>query len=854
MQPRKQKIQLTFVVAMLAILVGAIIFASDSSQAAPMLQESDDAAQDNPIFIPFVAGGGAAAAAAPLTPEQYAAESEDAPSLADEDVQTSTWCSSYIKFRNNSSHKIKIYWVKNSYSEVLYKTLDSGKYYWQHTYYGHDWKVRDTSGNLLKSFSAKSCSYMYVTIDDDHFPHPTPTPTPKATTPPGGACYTKIIATHSNKCMDVWNYSTSSGAKIQQWSCSSSNDNQRFSFDLVPGTSDTYVIKAKHSGKVLDVKYGSTQAGKNLVQERADGSNSQKWKVISVGGDIYELKNVKSGLVADVEGASGSNGAYVIQWGDNNAANQRWKIEGCINPEPTPTSTAVPPTPTNTPAPQLGSIGDRVWNDFDRDGIQDGGEPGVPNVTVQLKDCSGNVLQSQPTDGNGIYTFGNLSAACYTIGVVVPNGFQLSPKAQGTNGDLDSDINIGNAMSDNINLGAGQNITNIDAGINQPVAPTPTNTPAPQLGSLGDRVWLDTNDNGIQDGGEAGVSGVSVVLRDCNNNTLDSTTTNIDGNYNFGALSAGCYVVRFTNINSDLYSFSQGDQGGDDALDSDVISLDTVTPGIVNGQTANINLGAGENNNTVDAGLVPQPVDNAAIGDKVFRDDNGNGQQDGGEPGVAGVSVQLKDCNDNQLDSTTTDINGIYGFSGLAAGCYTIGVALPDGYTFSPQNVGNDNTDSDINPANAMSDPVNLAAGEINNTVDAGLVPDATGGDTCIGDYVWNDMDYDGIQDSNEMGVMNANVYLGVDNNGDNLIDRYVDDTSTDANGNYLFCGLDPTNTYIVEFSPPMGCLTYTLPNVGNDDTVDSDPDISKGLVLNVVVVEGTTDDTIDAGLICNGD
>ncbi len=726
MQFSKQKTQLRFVLLVVAILIGGLMIVARTSQAAPVTQESgDDGALNNTLFLPLVAGSAdSAAAGTPLTPDQYDAESEAAPVLSDEQLQASTWCSTYIKFSNSSSYSIKIYYVNSWGSESLYKTLSSGSSYWQHSYYGNSWKVRDNSGNLLKSLTANSCSTIYVTINNSDFPQPTATPTSSG----GGACYTEIIATHSNKCMDVAGASSSNNVQIQQYSCSG-GDNQKFFFSPVSGKANTYVIRAKHSGKAVDVISGSRSAGKDLVQYSANGSTSQQWQIVSVGGNIFELKNINSGLIADVEGSSSSNGAHVIQWNDLNGANQRWKIESCLGQQPTPTNTAVPPTPTNTPvptntpAPQLGSIGDRVWNDFNRNGIQDGGEPGVANVTVQLKNCSGGVLQSTTTNGSGIYTFGNLAAGCYTIGIVVPGGFQLSPKAQGTDGALDSDINIGNAMSDNINLGAGQNITTIDAGINQPVAPTPTNTPAPQLGS---------------------------------------------------------------------------------------------------------------------------------IGDKVFRDENNNGQQDGGEPGVANVTVQLKDCSGNVLQSTTTDGNGIYGFSGLAAGCYTIGIVLPDGFTFSPANVGNDNTDSDINPGSATSDPINLGAGQNITNVDAGLVPQGGGGDTCIGDRTWRDNNLNGLQDPGEPGIDGVEIYLGVDANGDGRLDRYLGSTVSANGGQYEFCGLDPATIYALEFSAPPNFCGFTLPNVGNNDAIDSDPDISKGVALGIVVVGGQRNDTIDAGYACH--
>ncbi|MCE7988753.1 MAG: hypothetical protein DYG89_46960 [Caldilinea sp. CFX5] len=112
--------------------------------------------------------------------------------------------------------------------------------------------------------------------------------------------------------------------------------------------------------------------------------------------------------------------------------------------------------------------------------------------------------------------------------------------------------------------------------------PTPTNTPISQLGSLGDRVWRDDNGNGIQDNGEPGIPGASVVLLDCSGNTLTSSSTNASGNYLFGNLNAGCYVVQFDPVSG--LSYSPANQGADDTKDSDANPA--------GGRTGPINLGS----------------------------------------------------------------------------------------------------------------------------------------------------------------------------------------------------------------------------------------------------------------------
>ncbi len=52
-------------------------------------------------------------------------------------------------------------------------------------------------------------------------------------------------------------------------------------------------------------------------------------------------------------------------------------------------------------------IGNRVWSDSNKDGIQDANEAGIANVLVQLTDSSGNVLATALTDSSGNYFFSN---------------------------------------------------------------------------------------------------------------------------------------------------------------------------------------------------------------------------------------------------------------------------------------------------------------------------------------------------------------------------------------------------------------------------------------------------------------
>ena len=88
----------------------------------------------------------------------------------------------------------------------------------------------------------------------------------------------------------------------------------------------------------------------------------------------------------------------------------------------------------------LGAIGDFVWQDTNGNGIQENGEPGLPNIAVTLFDSNNNVVKTITTDATGHYLFSNLPAGNYTVGFALPStGFFFSPPNQGNDDAVDSD-------------------------------------------------------------------------------------------------------------------------------------------------------------------------------------------------------------------------------------------------------------------------------------------------------------------------------------------------------------------------------------------------------------------------------
>ncbi|HMB22991.1 MAG TPA: SdrD B-like domain-containing protein, partial [Anaerolineales bacterium] len=221
---------------------------------------------------------------------------------------------------------------------------------------------------------------------------------------------------------------------------------------------------------------------------------------------------------------------------------------------------------------------------------------------------------------------------------------------------------------------------------------------------IGDTVWADTNGNGVQDQGEAGISGVTLTLLDTNGNALlnGTATTDANGNYSFG-VNAGTYTVQV-----DASNFEAGG----------VLSGYSPTTAGGNTQTNAVNT---ENILTYDFGY---RLPFASLGDLVWEDANGNGIQDDGEAGSAGVTVALLGSDGaTVVATTTTDTAGNYSFTGLMPGTYFVQILTPSEMVFTKAYAGSDDAaDSDVD-ASGKTAAITLGAGETNTSVDAGLKP-----------------------------------------------------------------------------------------------------------------------------------
>ncbi len=324
------------------------------------------------------------------------------------------------------------------------------------------------------------------------------------------------------------------------------------------------------------------------------------------------------------------------------------------------------------------SLGDTVWHDVDGDGVQDDNEPGVPGIDVGLY-VDGIEVAFAVTDDNGLYLFEDLEpGVAYTVVFTIPDAWTITLQDIGDDA-LDSDAGA-DGKTIPVVLAPGESNLTVDAGV---------------VSSVGTVVVTKQTDTESD--------------QDFTFTVGDSTIELTSGESAEFDLISGTYTI--TELVVDGWDLVSIICSGDSELVGDTgVSL-FVPPGETVGCTFV--------NSELDAPL-------GVIGDYVWHDANTDGVQDDNEPGVESVEVDLIETSSGDvIGTTTTDSSGVYVFVNVPAGSYIVEFTIPDTWAFTTPDAGSDDAvDSDVVGATGpvgQTEEFDLAAGEVNTTVDAGV-------------------------------------------------------------------------------------------------------------------------------------
>ena len=378
-----------------------------------------------------------------------------------------------------------------------------------------------------------------------------------------------------------------------------------------------------------------------------------------------------------------------------------------------------------------GTLSGMIYNDVKAWwSFKEGTDKPFEGVTVRLLDADGNPVKDSSgadittkTDADGKYTFTRLPLGSYKVEVVAGDA-----KVDGT------DVNLADYKQ---TYGYGSSTRRSEAGKGKLVTPTPIalTSAAPNAtkvdfafvkpASVGNFVWFDANKDGIQDADEFGVAGVTVTLTDgagnpvidLDGNPVKPVTTDANGKYEFTNLMPNVdrivanageenYKVTFTPPAG--YSATKSYAAADGEKDS-------------NGADSSVTLTEGQNDETVDFGLVAD----GTIGDTLFWDvdNNGGSAPSGPDRPLAGVTVTLTFKTPAGVEktlTTTTDANGKYKFENLAPGDYKVTVDQASLTTACPvctaqTHAPSGNLTASENQTLSLSSKVTLSPGKMSN-------------------------------------------------------------------------------------------------------------------------------------------
>ncbi|HEY0685361.1 MAG TPA: SdrD B-like domain-containing protein [Steroidobacter sp.] len=387
-----------------------------------------------------------------------------------------------------------------------------------------------------------------------------------------------------------------------------------------------------------------------------------------------------------------------------------------------------------------GSISGRVYRDANRNGTLDGSEVGIANVTITLTATdaiNGAFTLNTTTDASGNYSFNTVPAGTFTVTETQPTGF-----ASTTPNDIPGITIPAGGVSTGHNFGD-------------------------STAALRGTVFFDRDGNGANGGSDTALNGVTLTLTgtDATGAAVNlMAVTNATGAFSFDDLIApnasGYTLTESQPAGYDNGQITSGSQGGSVSQGLNRVSGILLTSGSVAVDYLFAELG--------------MPISGI-----VYRDASRNGVKEASEPGIANVTMTLRDSLNAVIATTTTAADGTYSFGSHPGGSYTVEQAQPAGFSSGPENASNS-----VALALVVGTPAVVDFGESTGSL-AGLV--------------FIDVDSDGVQDVEDTGLPGVNLTL----TGTDALGAPVNaNVATNASGQYVFNDLLSGTYSITETQP----------------------------------------------------
>ena len=405
----------------------------------------------------------------------------------------------------------------------------------------------------------------------------------------------------------------------------------------------------------------------------------------------------------------------------------------------------------------LGEISGKAFEDHDGSGAQEAGEPDAPaGLTLTLTPSRKDIDGATTTVGaDGGFYFGALRPDTYTLTVSWADGRVMS-RTDGltlplTPGVAEQRLTIDLAMGDSY---TGQQLGGVK--------------PA----SLSGQAWLDEDNDGAMDAGEARPAGIGVtVIDEATGEVFASLTTDESGAFGLTGIIPGSYTIACT-LSEDLVAPLAGDSTFTEAAGRLVMEHVTLDEG---GSLEGLRLGLVRLN---------------TLSGNVWVDASGSYMP------LAGAMVSLVDASGAPQANVATGEEGAYAFKGLLPGDYYVAVTLPEGYlvvepgderlsgggrrSVMVQGIGR----------TGQSAAITVEMTENYAGLDIGSVLPGRLGDLC-----WLDENGNGLQDSGEMGLAGVRIELMRG-------DQVMAETVSDQYGYWCLKEVYPA-TYTLRVTPP---------------------------------------------------